>query len=69
MLVLLRLLAAAGATASWIFVFIAVIIAVFVLYLGIALYATLHASDADQRQVRYQVFRDLLHWFDRGRRK
>lgn len=69
MLVLLRLLATAGATASWIVIFVAVIIAVFVIYLGITLYATLRATDAEQQKIRYRVFRDLLHWFDRGRRR
>jgi hypothetical protein len=69
MLELLRLLADVGAAANWIAIFLAAIIAVFVLYLGIALYAVLRASDKDQREVRYRVFRDLLHWFDRRRRQ
>ncbi len=69
MLELLRLLAAVGTAANWIAIFFAAIIAVFVLYLGIALYAVLRASDKEQWERRYKVFRDLLHWFDRGRRR
>ena len=69
MLALLRLLAAAGATANWIIIFIAAIVVVFVGYLGIALYATLRAVDPGQRQVLYQVFSDLLGWFDVWRRQ
>jgi hypothetical protein len=69
MLELLRLLAEVGAAANWIIVFIAAIIAVFVGYIGIAMCATLRACDADQRKIRYQVFRDLLRPFDRGRRR
>jgi hypothetical protein len=67
--VLLRMSAELGPVANWIAIFIAAVIAVFVLYLGIALHAVLRASDKEQREVRYQVFRDLLHWFDRGRRR
>jgi len=69
MLELLRLLADIGAAANWIAIFLAAVIAAFVLYLGIALYAVLRASDKEQREVRYKVFRDLLHWFDRGPRR
>ena len=69
MLDLLRLLAEVGAAANWIAIFLAAVIAVFVLYLGIALYAVLHASDKEQREARYQVFRDLLDWFGRRRRR
>lgn len=69
MIELLRLLAKAGAAANWIVIFTAVIIAVFVGYIGIAMCATLRARDADQRKIRYQVFRDLLRAFDRGWRR
>jgi hypothetical protein len=64
---LLRVSAAAGPSASWLAKFAAAAIAVFVLYIGIAMWATLRAADADQRKVRYQVFRDLLDLFRRGR--
>jgi hypothetical protein len=42
---------------------------VFVVYVGVALHAELHAPDQEQRQVRYQVFRDLLDLFRRGGRQ
>jgi len=64
---LLRVYAAVGPSASWIAKFCAVVMAVFVLYVGIAIWATLRATDSDQRQVRYQIFRDLLDLFRRGR--
>jgi hypothetical protein len=57
---ILRLLVAIGATASWIGIFVAAIIAVFVAYIGIAMWATFHASDPEQQKVRYTVFRDLV---------
>jgi hypothetical protein len=66
---LLRLLAEIGPGVIWVFIFIAAVVAVFVLYIGIALWATLRAKDPDQRTVRYQVFHDLLDLFLRGRRK
>lgn len=69
MLELLRLLADVGAAANWIAIFIAAVIAVFMLYLGISLLSVLRAPDKEQREIRYEVFRDLLHWFDRGRRR
>lgn len=65
----LRLLAEIGPQVIWVFVFIAAIVAVFVVYVGIALWATLRARDPEQRQVRYQIFHDLLDLFRRGRRK
>jgi len=63
---LLRVLAEFGPGATWFLVFIAAVVAVFVLYIGIALFATLRASDEQQRTIRYQVFRDLLGLFRRG---
>jgi hypothetical protein len=66
---LLRLLAEISPGAIWVFIFIAGVVAVFVVYVGIALWATLRARDSGQQQVRYQVFHDLLDLFDRGRRK
>lgn len=64
---LLRASAALGAGASWIIMFCAAIVAVFVVYLGVALRATLNAPDPEQRKIRYQVFRDLLDLFRQGR--
>lgn len=57
---LLRLVDASGPPADWILIFVAAIVAIFVVYVGIAMRAVLRAPDQDQRQVRYQVFRDLL---------
>jgi hypothetical protein len=66
---LLRLLAEIGPGVIWVFIFIAAIVAVFVIYIGIALWATLYAKDAAQQKVRYQIFRDLIGLFrSRGRK-
>jgi hypothetical protein len=40
------------------------VIAVFVVYLGIALRAVLRAETRTSRRSRYQVFSDLLDWPD-----
>jgi hypothetical protein len=62
---LLRTLAELGPTARWLAIFFAAVVAVFVLYVGIALHAVLSATDAEQRKVRYEVFKDLLGLFKR----
>jgi len=64
---LLRLLAEVGPGVVWVFIFIAAVVAVFTLYVRIASWATLSASDPGLQKVRYQVFRDLLGLFRRGR--
>lgn len=64
---LLRVAAAVGPSASWIAIFCAAVVAVFVLCIGIAIWATMHAPDDKQRNVRYQIFHDLLELFRRGR--
>jgi hypothetical protein len=56
MLELPRLLVQVGTTASWIVFFIATIVAVFVVYIGIAMGATLRASDPEQQKMRYRIF-------------
>jgi hypothetical protein len=61
--VLLRTLTELGPVATWLVIFFAAVVAVFVLYLGIALRAVLHAADPEQREIRYKVFRDLLDLF------
>lgn len=66
---LFRLLAEVGPAAGWIAIFFAVLVAVFVLYLGIAMWATLRARDPEQQHIRYQVFRDLRDLFLRGKRR
>jgi hypothetical protein len=62
---LLRTLAELGPTARWLAIFFAAVVAVFVLYVGIALHAVVSATDAEQRKVRYEVFKDLLGLFKR----
>lgn len=66
---LLRFEAEIGPMAHWIVVFCAAVVAAFVVFVGIALWATLHPSDPDpeQQKIRYQVFRDLLELFFRGK--
>jgi hypothetical protein len=58
--VLLRMLTEFGPMASWFAMFFAAVIAVFVLYIGIALRAVLRAPDPE---IHYQAFRDLLELF------
>ena len=65
---LLRLLAAIGPQVIWVCIFIAAMVAVFILYVGIALWVTLCAKDPRRQKISYQVFRDLLDLFHRGRR-
>jgi hypothetical protein len=62
---LLRTLAELGPTARWLAIFFAAVVAVFVLYVGIALHAVLSATDEEQRKVRYEVFKELLGLFKR----
>jgi hypothetical protein len=66
---LLRISAEFSPAAAWLTLCLTAVIAVFVLYVGIALWAVLCATDPEQRQVRYQVFRDLLGLFHRGKRQ
>ena len=65
---LLRLSTAVGPAAVGIIMFAAAVVAVLLLYLGIALWSTLRARDPAQQQLRYQVFHDLLEAFLRRRR-
>lgn len=69
MLGLLRLLAETGAAAGWTICFIAAIVAVFMLSIGIAMLATYRAGDTEQREIRYKIFHDLLKIFGRGDRQ
>ena len=69
MLELLRLLTEAGAAVNLIVIFIAATIAVFMGYIGIAMYATLSARDPKQQKIRHEVFQDLLKVFVRGKRR
>ncbi len=51
----------------WALVFAAVMVAVFAVYVGIAMIATVASRDPRRTKVRYQVFRDLLDLFRRRR--
>jgi hypothetical protein len=62
---LLRTAAELGPTAKWLAIFFAAVTAVFVLYVGIALWAVLRKPD----NIRYQVFHDLLDLFRRGKQQ
>ena len=64
---LFRALAELGPTTKWFVVFFAAIVALFALYVGIAMWAVLKAPDDQQRTVRYEIFRDLLSLFKRGK--
>jgi hypothetical protein len=66
---LLRLLAEIGPGAIWVFIFIAAVIAAFVVYVGIALVAALFANDPKQQEVRRKILRDLLRLFRRRRHR
>jgi hypothetical protein len=66
---LLRLLAEMGPGVIWVFIFIAAVVTVFVVYVGIALLAALFAHDIGQQEARRKILRDLLDLFGRRRRK
>jgi hypothetical protein len=67
--VLLQTSSELGSAANWLAFVTAAVTAAFVLYVGIALWAVLHAADEQQRELRYQIFHDLLDLFRRGNRK
>ena len=67
--VLLAVMAEIGPATTWIAVFAAAVVVAFVVLVGVAMRATLHARDPDQRQVCYQVFHDLLDLFQGRRRR
>jgi hypothetical protein len=66
---LLRLMAEIGSQVAWVFIFIAAVVAIFVIYVRIALWGTLLAKDPKQQKISYQIFRDLLDLLRRGSRK
>jgi hypothetical protein len=51
----------------WALVFAATMVAVFAVYVGIAMIATVASRDHRRTKVRYQVFTDLLDLFRRRR--
>jgi hypothetical protein len=66
---LFRMAVELGSEAVWMVFFFAAVVAVFVVYLGIAMRETLRERNPEQQQVRYQIFRDLLELFRRGERR
>ena len=64
----LRLMAEVGPGAIWIVGLLAIVVATFVLYVGIALWAVLRANGPEQMKIRYRIFKDLIELFDRRRR-
>ncbi|MBB5631492.1 hypothetical protein [Sphaerisporangium krabiense] len=62
---LFQALAELAPVATWVAVFVAAIIAVFTVYVGVAMLAALFATDERQAKLRYRVFRDLLLLFAR----
>jgi hypothetical protein len=66
---LFRLLAEVGPGVTWTALFMAAVVAVFVLYIGVAMLATLRAQDPQQVEIRYRVFHDLPALFRSGRRR
>lgn len=69
--VLLRVEAEVGPAAIWVAIFCAAVVAAFVVFIGIVLWTILHSSnpDPEQQKNRYQVFRDLLELFLRGKHR
>lgn len=65
--VVLRQLVEMGPAAGWILAFAVAMVAVFVLYVGVAMVATLVTRTPRKTKVRYQVFTDLLDLFRRRR--
>ncbi len=63
------LVASAGPAAAWAAGFSAVVIAAFVVYVGIAMVVVLRTDDVRKAEIRYRVFRDLLGLFRRGGRR
>lgn len=60
---LIRLLGAIAPAIGWIATFVAAVVGLFALYVGIALVATLSAGDADIAKIRYRVLCKLLKVF------
>ena len=66
---LIRLLAAVGPEAIWIIIFFAAMVAVFVIYISIEMRAAMRAANAEQQQLCYRMFRDLLELFRKRRQQ
>jgi hypothetical protein len=66
---LLRASAEVGPVATSVALIFSLVITVLLVYVGIAMRAVLRASDPKEREIRYQMFRDLLDVFRRGKGK
>lgn len=66
--VLLRLAEEVGPGATWLLVFLMLMITIFVIYIGIALLAALRENDPTLGELRYRILHDLLGLFNRRRR-
>jgi hypothetical protein len=66
---LLRASAEIGPVAASVTATFSLVITVLLAYIGIAMRAVLRASDPKEREIRYQMFRDLLDVFRRGKDK
>jgi hypothetical protein len=64
---LLRLSAEVGPDVIWIARFLMAVIAVILVYIGVAMQATLVTKDPNKREICYRVFRDLLGLLHRRR--
>lgn len=56
-----------GSGATWMAMIAALVVVVLLLYLGIALRATLRAEDPQKAKLCYQLFRDLIDLFRSAR--
>lgn len=59
---LLRLEEAASPATSWVFIFAAIIITVFVVYVGVVLMAALRATTAQEQRYRLRLLREFLRF-------
>nr|WP_062331633.1 hypothetical protein [Herbidospora sakaeratensis] len=63
--ILLRVMAELVPAAGWAAALLATVVVAFVLYVGVAMAATLLSGDRETARVRYRVFADLLELFRR----
>jgi hypothetical protein len=56
---LLRLVGAAGPATGWIFIFVAIMVTAFVVFVGVVLVAALCAKTPEQQRYRLRLLREL----------
>lgn len=66
---LLRMLAVLGPTVEWTAIYVAVVIAIFVIYIGWVLRALIRATEPKQRDAYLQALRELVRLFRPGKRQ